>query len=419
MERDLSKYNELLSAVSALRNQRIDRSIELLKTIKPLSDELNNLRNEYGLQQDQKFNYFTLISDQYKKENLHSVILRALLDPCTFGKYDKRYLDVFLELLRSINSNIPKINFADNVSVERETGRIDIFIYDDTHGIIIENKINNAPNQDNQLARYVKFAKEKRIVIVAVVYIPPIDEIGKSLDLQYYSKKYKKYIDEIEEKLVILPVLESSKNDMVQRNDIVHGFLDEIEKIPADETARVFIKQYSNLLKGLGEKIMAMYAEIEILKKLLADEGIVEDIVKVWEKRYSLLFEVFSEKLRERLHFTRTENNIQKDINNDVFMYLGGAYLKDANKSYLDFGFGSKSRKMPEPTQKDLTKILKNERFQLFLDNFFETPDWVGAKYNKDQLKGSVDDMTETLLGHYRYLEDMAVSVLKSKEMSG
>jgi hypothetical protein len=396
MVRDLSKHKELLSSIAHFRGLQINKDIEFLETIKPLSNKLNKLRDDYGLQQDQKFNFFTLISDQYKKENLHSDILAALLDPKT-EIYNKQYLDVFLKLLKNINNNISEINFSDNVSVERETGtrelgRIDIFIYDDKYGVIIENKINHAPDQDDQLARYVDFAiRKQHKEILAVVYIPPIDEVDKPLPLQYYSKKYKKYIDEIEKKLVRLPVLEPSS-----KNDIVHDFLDKIVNITADETARVFIKQYSNLLKGMGENIMANEFEKGLLRELLKTKesvAITADIVETYEKRMQLIGEIVAESLVEKNGFMKeNDNDYYKLIGNDIYMCFA-VYAK-----YCCLGLYSDEIK---PNKDIFKEILNSGEFSTGFSDMIEEweNNWVYKSIEfineKISIKSIIDFITE------------------------
>src|SRR5947208_528493 len=47
------------------------------------------------------FNLFAIISDFYYRENLHSDILRALLDPQGKHQEQEKYFHLFLEYLRS------------------------------------------------------------------------------------------------------------------------------------------------------------------------------------------------------------------------------------------------------------------------------------------------------------------------------
>ena len=118
------------------------------------------------------FNLFALISDVYYRENLHSDILRAILDP--HGKHgcDNRFLILFLDLLRLHNVHVVDADFA-NADVVREEGRIDILIRDSISrkAIIIENKINGAGDMDRQLARYLEVITERGYTCASIVYL--------------------------------------------------------------------------------------------------------------------------------------------------------------------------------------------------------------------------------------------------------
>jgi hypothetical protein len=64
-----------------------------------------------------------------------------------------------------------------NPTIEREKDNIDISVHDKDYFLIIENKINNAQDQPNQLARYINTAKEKMndIKKIYICYLPGSD----------------------------------------------------------------------------------------------------------------------------------------------------------------------------------------------------------------------------------------------------
>jgi len=64
------------------------------------------------------------------------------------------------------------INLTENIHIERETNKIDLFLYDDKmNGIIIENKINWADDQRDQLGRYYTKMKGKGYNINTIIYL--------------------------------------------------------------------------------------------------------------------------------------------------------------------------------------------------------------------------------------------------------
>lgn len=97
------------------------------------------------------------------KENAHSRILRALLS----YKYKGDYV-ILKSLIDFINSNNKnKSSEWINIKVssperpQNEIGRIDLLITEPKqYALIIENKINNAVDQNKQIARYINFVKQ-------------------------------------------------------------------------------------------------------------------------------------------------------------------------------------------------------------------------------------------------------------------
>jgi hypothetical protein len=123
---------------------------------------------------DMGFNLFHLISDVYHKENLHSDMMEALISTSGSHGHGDLFLRLFLDFLRKRHG--VAINVADyqGVQVIREDGRIDLLIYDETShkAIIVENKINGAPDMDRQLVRYLeKVTIDWGYTCEAIVYL--------------------------------------------------------------------------------------------------------------------------------------------------------------------------------------------------------------------------------------------------------
>lgn len=120
------------------------------------------------------YNLFTISSYNSYLENFHSDILASLLNPDGLHGQGYTFLHLFIRFLQ----NNHKVDIAaekfSNTIVSRETGRLDIWIRDEqsNQSIIIENKINNAPDMDRQLDRYFTYANEKhKYNVNAIVYL--------------------------------------------------------------------------------------------------------------------------------------------------------------------------------------------------------------------------------------------------------
>jgi hypothetical protein len=147
-------------------------AFNLEKCLKLLNDpEITKIAEEFDKNKKAEiklgFNLFRLISDTYYKENLHSAILAAFLNKDEQHNLGDFFLKKFLVLLRSKDAKLKIKEHSDvqlkfqeysDAHVFCEKGRIDIQIRDNTSGkvIIIENKMNNAVDQPNQLINYFK-----------------------------------------------------------------------------------------------------------------------------------------------------------------------------------------------------------------------------------------------------------------------
>lgn len=120
---------------------------------------------------------FSIISRMYErissKELLHSEIIAELLRPD--GTHNCG--DLFLqEFIRSIGidpqaQDFSKVEIKTEATTD-ESRRIDILIVWGNNAVIIENKLNNAVDQPNQLKDYLKDTENKGKKVLKVVYIP-------------------------------------------------------------------------------------------------------------------------------------------------------------------------------------------------------------------------------------------------------
>jgi len=107
-------------------------------------------------------------------ENYHSDIWGFLLDKEAAHKKGNLFLTIFIDYL--ISSGIVDKNLREiliQADTFRERGRIDVLIVNEEHNvcIIIENKINNAVDQDKQLERYRDKAQRSKWKIEAMLYV--------------------------------------------------------------------------------------------------------------------------------------------------------------------------------------------------------------------------------------------------------
>lgn len=261
----MNNYNiEVINLISNLEKENIERYKDILK------------------KQDKKldFNIFDIITDKWKKENFHSEILKFLLE-----NYEV-FFNNFLELI-----NIKDKKEYLNAEITNEEARIDILIKSEKKAIIVENKINWAPDQIEQLARYYEKIKnghngEQEREVEKIVYITPSN--NKEPDEQTFGKD-EKIKKEIKDKDRFTPItgFDGSKNDLVSCLEKSRDKLKEnLEKTKnnldsEDFNKLFFINHYIEILKrtGVGDMstIKSNFSK-EIIEKYKNGDNIFEKL---------------------------------------------------------------------------------------------------------------------------------------------
>lgn len=208
------------------------------------------------------YDVFSLFTSKGGKENFHSDIIANLLNPNSdFNKSNSinpdksKYLRLFIEFINdtyNLNISFDKYYAQAKVTEEyqinklkKETkGRIDILIEGEKHCIIIENKMNDAPDTIRQLPKYYETMKKKYIVD-AIVYLPK-DEKKKPNKADWKPEE----IDEINNLLKIIPAYNKNGDN----KNLVDGWLERCINFTENKDVNRILQQYS-------EHIIKLYEE--------------------------------------------------------------------------------------------------------------------------------------------------------------
>ena len=146
-----------------------------------------------------KLNPFSVLALQDKQlENFHSKVIASLMDERGGSGYATVFRNHFLEFLEGKATILGKNEIANDLASMRKNckqikidteyskkskesyGRIDILIRDEKtkNAIIIENKINGAPDMSRQLIRYLNGAEVEGCKVAAIVYLKAYDDNG-------------------------------------------------------------------------------------------------------------------------------------------------------------------------------------------------------------------------------------------------
>lgn len=301
------------------------------------------------------FNTFNISTYGNHLENFQSDIISEILNP--FGKHKEGALPAheFIRFLNQIYKVNIDLNDFQNISSFRELGRIDIALFDEVSkkAIIIENKINSAPDMDDQLTRYYNWCVDKGYEVKCIVYLTLAGEKNAP---QIASNKNIKPIN----------ICAFSNTE----SDLVTGWITPIiEKCSFD--TQTFLNQYKRLLIFLAfDKMendyftafynladdMSSLKKIETLKKMSDDvpvfrmdkfvKGLTDFSPFTKSYRYKpwhMLYERFQE----------SDNSFKIDVwfnpNGDAWVHFwnpikeGKEAFESCQKKMIEIGFENKT----------------------------------------------------------------------------
>ena len=227
------------------------------------------------------FNAFALVSDTYRRENFHSDILSAILDPDSKHGEGVLFLRLFVAYLARVAKILGKNGLSDtlagfqlgtDIRVAREDGRIDVLVEGHDWAIIIENKINDADDMDRQLPRYVEKIQCKGKRVLAIVYITAAT-----------AKEPNQYGWKSGDQEMVLPLLLSvvGYNETVTELNLVVGWLERCELEAKNFAAKAVLSQYCELLRNQSGETMNQEEMIKLFALLGKNKIGYRELLKI------------------------------------------------------------------------------------------------------------------------------------------
>ena len=231
----------------------IDTIKNLINDFKPLIDEKPKIETN----QTNGINIFKLISPIYHYENLHSDVIAKFLSPNAEHGESEVFLQLFLQLLQKIAPEI--INFDLNIFgqktiVKREKdNNIDISIVCGNNAIIIENKINNAVDMNNQIPKYYHYLKSKGKNVLGIVYLTLNQFKNPDKGSWKSTKEDLKDLEAIGKLVILLRAYEGERSN----EDLKSWLKTSIQK-STDSANKFILQQYCDLIYELSDNVLDM-----------------------------------------------------------------------------------------------------------------------------------------------------------------
>lgn len=427
-----------------------------------------------------KFNFFESISDLYYREKFHSDILEVILNPNTKEIGRNYFMQEFVNFLglkpeqfdcsafEVIKENpTGKIKWVDNNGKKCEKeGYIDLLIKNKNHAIIVENKINYAPDMDNQLVRYMKYVKEVlKIETYTVVYMTLKEEDSKRPPIDSYDKDFIEYTNQLKNDGILKEVYavadegsKSLENNFLQNCQERLKKESEISKNKdikqACNTASVYIEQYRLLLKHLGgeaymsqtdkDTIRDIFSSKEKLETAMdfmsfwnnredecirnSDKELIESIKadkekleaacafeELWNNRTKIFADCIIEALQDKGFIVRDETTVFKKLDDDISLGFWNGRIPRKDEYYYAYGFTVSDSEKSIKKAKKLKTILQSDILLKMFGDDASDDKWAANEISFDKIEDNkilIEDFITNLIEQFDLLEKKYKSII-------
>ena len=309
--------------------------INILNQVRIVSRKIKEQRKE-KFERGENYNIFNDLGFMSDEVHLHSMFLANLLNPKGSHGQRGKFLEAFLKMLQksfpAISADSLELDTAiASVGVEKyigrqtdsEGGRIDIYLTDGKHSLIIENKI-NAGDQHHQMLRYWNYGMsqkgddtEKSFVLIYLTLdgcSPSKDSLGEDLK---------------ENDIVCL----SYKSD-------IRGWLDRcVELASRTPLVRETINQYISTIDILTNNVMEDNKE---LLDILSKEENLDAVFDIINNKENLINRIINDEFIPKLKALAEDKGLEICGNykrNWMADSNAGAYFQRTGWKYFDLAF--------------------------------------------------------------------------------
>lgn len=308
--------------------------INILNQVRIVSQKIKEQRKE-KFERGENYNIFNDLGFMSDEVHLHSMFLANLLNPKGSHGQRGKFLEAFLKMLQktfpAISADSLEIDTAiASVEVEKyigrqtdsEGGRIDIYLTDGKHSIIIENKI-YAGDQHHQILRYWNYGMsqkgddtEKSFVLIYLTLdgcSPSKDSLGEDLK---------------ENDIVCL----SYKSD-------IRGWLDRcVELASRTPLVRETINQYISTIDILTNNVME---DNKDLLDILYKEENLDAVFDIIDSKENLINHIINDEFIPKLKDLAEDKGLEicGNYKRNWIAEYSGAHFQRTGWKYFDLAF--------------------------------------------------------------------------------
>ena len=401
--------------------------INILNQVRIVSRKIKEQRKE-KFERGENYNIFNDLGFMSDEVHLHSMFLANLLNPKGSHGQRGKFLEAFLKMLQktfpAISADSLELDITNaSVDVEKyigrqtdsEGGRIDIYLTDGKHSIIIENKI-YAVDQYHQMLRYWNYGMSQKG-----------DDTEKSFVLIYLT------LDGCS------PSKESLGEDL-KENDIVclsyksdiRGWLDRcVELASRTPLVRETINQYISTIDILTNNVMEDNKE---LLDILSKEENLDAIYDIVNNKNAVVNRIVNEEFLPKLRILAKSKGLNMgdgcienwmetsyaglSFYNPQWKYLKLAFeFEHRGLGRLIFGFRTKDEDgVKREDVKDWKKVQKNYSTKDVNNQCWIWKDFNGNQY-WDNASGIKDLLNGKTLNDFSIMFDEAIDCVKGLDI--
>ena len=320
--------------------------INILSQVRIVSRKIKEQRKE-KFERGESFNIFNDLGFMSDEVHLHSMFLANLLNPKGSHGQRGKFLEAFLKMLQksfpAISADRLVLDTANaSVEVEKyigrqtdsEGGRIDIYLTDGKHSIIIENKI-YAVDQHHQMLRYWNYGMSQKV-----------NDTEKSFVLIYLT-------------LDGCSPSKDSLGEYLKENDIVclsyksdiRGWLDRcVELASRTPLVRETINQYISTIDILTNNVMEDNKE---LLDILSKEENLDAVFDIINSKENLINHIINDEFIPKLKDLAEDKGLEICGNykrNWVSDRYPGAHFQKTGWKFFDLAFQFESEGLDRMT---------------------------------------------------------------------